>query len=197
MSWLINIQTRAPGVPVVIIGTHQDQLVKLKNYKEISCHLQRLIYERFIKPNETNENCAYPPIWASIEFSSKTGFNIKQLAYLIYDISCQMRAPGFKDQILFDQKIPVTYLLLEDCLYRVVKKLRSELRNPILTTDEYLREVKSNIETLNQNQEIVRFRDDDEILLATQFLHENGVIIHYNDLTNLVLIESHILINKI
>ena len=52
MSWLINIQTRAPGAPVVIIGTHQDQLVKLKNYKEISCHLQRLIYERFIKPNE-------------------------------------------------------------------------------------------------------------------------------------------------
>ena len=28
---------------------------------------------------------------------------------------------------------------------------------------------------------LVRFRDDAEILQATQFLHENGIIIHYND----------------
>ena len=152
MTWLINIQTRAPGSPVIIIGTHQDQLANLKNYKEISKHLQSLIYSRFVKPNETNENCAFPPIWASIEVSSKTGFNIKQLAYLIYDVASQMKAPGSsKEQNLFEQKIPVTYLLLEDCIYRILKKLRSESRNPILTTDEFLREVKSNIETFNQS----------------------------------------------
>jgi GTPase SAR1 family protein len=71
-TWLLNIQTRAPGSPCILVGTHYDQLYKLKNYKEISNFLQRIIYERFIKPNE-NEICAYPPIWASIEVSSKTG----------------------------------------------------------------------------------------------------------------------------
>jgi GTPase SAR1 family protein len=66
--WLTNIQTRAPGSPVIIVGTHQDQLSKLKNYKEISNYLQRLIYERFVRPSsETETTSAYPPIMASIE----------------------------------------------------------------------------------------------------------------------------------
>jgi hypothetical protein len=32
-----------------------------------------------------------------------------------------------------------------------------------------------------QGRLLVRFRDDAEILQATQFLHENGILIHYND----------------
>jgi hypothetical protein len=80
-TWLLNIQTRAPGSPCILIGTFHDHLYKLKNYKEISSCLQRVIYERFIKPSE-NEICAYPPIWASIEVSSKTGTGFQIILFL-------------------------------------------------------------------------------------------------------------------
>lgn len=107
-QWLSNIQTRAPGSPVIVVGTHQDQLAKLKNYKEISNYLQRLIYERFVRPSaETESTSAYPPIMASIEISSKTGHNIKMLARLIYDVAAQMKTPGLKDQLLLEQKVKI------------------------------------------------------------------------------------------
>jgi GTPase SAR1 family protein len=141
--WLSNIQTRAPGSPVIIVGTHQDQLARLKNYKDISNYLQRIIYERFVRPTGENETISpYPPIMASIEISSKSGFNIKQLAKLIYDSAAQMKAPGVKDQLLMEQKIPVTYLALEECLYYILKKLKVKTRNPVLHTSNYLKGLK-------------------------------------------------------
>jgi GTPase SAR1 family protein len=112
-QWLSNIQTRAPGSPVIIVGTHHDQLAKLKNYKEISNYLQRLIYERFVRPSaETESTSAYPPVMASIEISSKTGYNVKMLARLIYDVAAQMKAPGFKDQLLLEQKVNISIQIL-------------------------------------------------------------------------------------
>ena len=72
-NWLSNIQTRAAGSPVIIVGTHHDQLAKLKNYKEISSYLQRLIYERFVRSTvDTETTSAYPPIMASIEIRLAT-----------------------------------------------------------------------------------------------------------------------------
>ena len=206
-TWLSNIQTRAPGSPVIIVGTHQDQLTKLKNYKEISAHLQRIIYERFVLRGasgtcETNEtSAAYPPIMASIEVSSKTGHNIKLLARLIYEVAAQMKAPGLKDQLLLEQKIPVTYLALEECVVHILNKLKHSGRNPVLNKADYLKEVREAAEALypDPDQEqtmirmvptgqlgvecpmLIRFRDDAEIMQATQFMHENGVLIHYND----------------
>ena len=35
--------------------------------------------------------------------------------------------------------------------------------------------------SLKNKRLLIRFRDDAEILQATQFLHENGILIHYND----------------
>ena len=122
----------------------------------------------------------------------------------------------------------MTYLALEECVYYVLNKLRSQSRNPILTTNNYLKEIRSAIEILypttgeSEKQEetttsskligilsptvtasnsssskkkgsdsskssaslkrvLIRFRDDTEILQASQFLHENGILIHYND----------------
>ena len=35
--------------------------------------------------------------------------------------------------------------------------------------------------SLKNKRLLIRFRDDAKILQATQFLHENGILIHYND----------------
>ncbi len=148
--WLSNIQTRAPGSPVIVVGTHQDQLAKLKNYKEISNHLQRCIYERFVQVNSESDSssAAFPPIMASIEVSSKTGHNIKVLAKLIYDVAAQMKVSGVKDQLLLEQKIPVTYLALEESIGFVVHKLKTQGRNPVLNTNDYLKEIRFAINVL-------------------------------------------------
>lgn len=139
-------------------------------------------------PNSDSEttSAAYPPIYASIEISSKTSFNIKLLARLIYDVAAQMKVPGTKDQLLLEQKIPSTYIVLEECVYLVGKKLRSQSQNPVLKCSEYLDQIQEAIRYLYPDEDhgpklAIRFRDNNEILQATQFLHENGILIHYND----------------
>lgn len=177
--------------------------------------MQRLIYEKFVLPNSESEttSAAYPPIIASIEISSKTGYNIRTLARLIYDVASQMKVPGMKDQLLLEQKIPCTYLALEECISFVLQKLKAQSRNPVLNTEDYLKEVRHAINLLYPDQDgnlnseefenamdkvliqslskkprdlknnkiSVRFRDNAEVLQATQFLHDNGILIHYND----------------
>jgi hypothetical protein len=102
-----------------------------------------------------------------------------------------MKVPGCKDQLLFEQKIPITYLILEECINYILTKLRIQTRSPVLTTPEYLKEVKetlnvyyTSIKTANvklDDLDKLHFRNDSEILQATQFLHEYGLLVHYND----------------
>jgi hypothetical protein len=112
---------------------------------------------------------------ASLEISSKTGFNIKILAKLIYEVAAQMKAPGFKDQLLLEQKIPHTYYALEECIYYIIKKFKTKCQNPVLNTCSYLKEIRLAIENLYpsrttdgsnnpDNNILIRFRDDAEIL---------------------------------
>jgi hypothetical protein len=95
---------------------------------------------------------------------------------------------------------------LEECVYYVLNKLKLQFRNPLLNTVNYLKEIREALVNLypsdsaesNESKQIgqltvsnsistkkrkllIRFRDDTEILQATQFLHENGILIHYND----------------
>lgn len=83
----------APGSSVILIGTHQDQLVKLKNYRQLSENFQSILHRRFIDTSQSGE-FGYPKVLDSIEVSSRTGSKIKDLCTLIYDISGQLLAPG-------------------------------------------------------------------------------------------------------
>ena len=83
----------APGSSVILIGTHQDQLVKLKNYRQLSENFQSILRRRFLDTSQSGE-FGYPKVLDSIEVSSKTGSKIKELCTLIYDISGQLLVPG-------------------------------------------------------------------------------------------------------
>jgi hypothetical protein len=98
--------------------------------------------------------------------------------------------------------VPHTYLALEECISYIARKLKLKSQNPVLSKTNYLQEIRQAIEEIGEKFTrahylldnsaggsehvecrtlLMRFRDDAEILQATQFLHENGTLIHYND----------------
>ncbi|CAF3674601.1 unnamed protein product [Adineta steineri] len=164
--------TVAPGSSVIIVGTHHDQIVKLKNYRQLSENFQSLIYQKFIDTSQ-NEKLGYPKVLDSLEISNKTGHNIKQLCTLIHDIAGQLLVPNSKDQTIFQQRIPAKYIYLEELLeeYRLNKKIS------ILNDKEYQELIKEISQRINH----VQFRDSADIQQATKWLHENGIIIHFED----------------
>ncbi|CAF3763323.1 unnamed protein product [Rotaria sordida] len=164
--------TVAPGSSVILVGTHHDQIVKLKNYRQLSENFQSIIYKRFIDTTQS-EKLGYPKVLDSIEISSKTGYNIKHLCTVIYDIAGQLLVPNIKDQNIFQQRIPAKYIYLEEALeeYRINKKIS------MLNDKEYQELIKE----ISQQTNHVQFRDYVELQQATKWLHENGIIIHFED----------------
>ncbi|CAF5196291.1 unnamed protein product, partial [Rotaria magnacalcarata] len=142
--------TVAPGSSVILVGTHHDQIVKLKNYRQLSENFQSIIYQRFIDTSQS-EKLGYPKVLESIEISNKTGYNVKQLCTLIYDVAGQLLAPSAKDQGIFQQRIPAKYIYLEEALeeYRINKK------TSILNDKEYQELIKE----ISQKNSSVQFRD--------------------------------------
>lgn len=89
-----------------------------------------------------------------------------------------LRSPGSKE-LLLHQKVPSTYLALEDVIGNISMQLRQNSIDPVLNFDNF-REMVAH-EMLLQNHR--GFRDNAELNQATMFLHDNGVILHYDDAT--------------
>lgn len=134
LQWLGNIQARAPNSPVVIVGTHYDVVgdgYPAKNAEE----LQQIIRERFIAVADA-EKMGLPRVLDSIEVSCKTGHNIKLLSNLIYDTAFSLRCPGSKEPLLH-QRVPASYLALEDVIGAVAVSLKQVGADPVLDVEPY------------------------------------------------------------
>uniref|UniRef100_T1HIN4 non-specific serine/threonine protein kinase n=1 Tax=Rhodnius prolixus TaxID=13249 RepID=T1HIN4_RHOPR len=171
LQWLVNIQARAPNSPVLIVGTHYDTMQE--NYPLSRAEdLQQLIRHRFINVVDA-EKCGLPRVIDTIEVSCKTRHNIKILCNLIYDTVFSLRTAGSKT-LLLQQCVPASYLMLEDVIGQIVAERRQLKQDPVLTTEQY----RSFVASFNTN-----LRDAAELHQATLFLHENGVLLHYEDST--------------
>lgn len=169
-QWLINIQSRAPNSPVIIVGTHYDV-----SY-EHSEGLQQYIRDKFINVVDA-EKCGLPKVMETIEVSCKTRHNIKMLCNLIYDVVFSLRSPGSKE-LLLEQKVPASYLALEDVVIQLAQDRKLSGLDPVLKADQYYTAVNNELQRLHKS-----FRDPAELHQATLFLHENGIILHYDDAT--------------
>lgn len=175
-KWLVNIQARAPNSPVIIIGTFHDQIKEYlpKNFSE---DLQKMIRERFINIIDPDK-VGLPRVVESIEVSTKTKYNIKNLCNLIYDTVFDIRCPGSKERLL-QQKIPASYLALEDIVNYLAAQRKSVGKDPVLKAEEYKNLVLDEMHSRYGKT----FRDLTELNQATSFLHDNGVLLHYEDST--------------
>ncbi|XP_042874450.1 leucine-rich repeat serine/threonine-protein kinase 1-like isoform X4 [Penaeus japonicus] len=176
LQWLVNIQARAPNSPVLIVGTHYD-LVKEKFPPSWSEDLQQMIRDRFINVIDADK-LGLPRVLDTIEVSCKTRHNIKLLCNLIYDTVFSLKTPGSKERLL-EQRIPASYLALEDVVGVLALERRVQGRDPVLPADKYQALVTQEMSARGHRP----FRDSAELNQATTFLHENGVMLHYEDAT--------------
>lgn len=173
-QWLVNIQTRAPDSPVLIIGTHLDQAPNKATIEK----MQALIESQFMNDPEPDKK-GLPRVYGHMEINCKSTSDVKKTLRLIYDAAWALLAPGSKSTKLLDQKIPAVYVQLAAVVADLAEKQRHAKEDPVLTTEDYQNLVKERMESTFQQH----FRDLDELKLATQFLHDNGVILHFNDVT--------------
>ncbi|XP_054737581.1 leucine-rich repeat serine/threonine-protein kinase 1 isoform X1 [Anastrepha obliqua] len=176
LQWLGNIQARAPNSPVIIVGTHFDAIGETFSAQEAE-ELQQIIREKFIAIPDA-EKIGLPRVIDSIEVSCRTLHNIRLLANIIYDTAFMLRSPGSKEPLLL-QKIPASYIALEDIVNVISCNLRSASVDPVLDAEEYRKLVAEEMRLHNYKS----FRDTAELNQATMFLHDNGVILHYDDAT--------------
>lgn len=169
-QWLVNIQSRAPNSPVIIVGTHYDV------FYEHSEEMQKYIRDKFINIVDS-EKCGLPKVIETIEISCKTRHNIKMLCNLIYDVAFNLRSPGSKE-LLLEQKVPASYLALEDVVIQLAHDRKLSGLDPVLKANQYYTAVNNELQKLHRS-----FRDPAELHQATLFLHENGIILHYDDAT--------------
>lgn len=176
IQWLGNIQARAPNSPVIIVGTHFDAVGESFSAQKAE-ELQQIIREKFIAIPDA-EKIGLPRVIDSIEISCKTLHNIRLLSNIIYDTAFLLRSPGSKEPLLL-QKIPASYIALEDVINVIACNLRALGLDPVLDAEKYRRMVTDELQTHNYKS----FRDLAEMNQATMFLHDNGVILHYDDAT--------------
>ncbi|KAG5883328.1 hypothetical protein JTB14_032528 [Gonioctena quinquepunctata] len=175
LQWLVNIQARAPNSPVIIVGTHYDVVQEFS--PNVSEEYQRIIRDRFINIVDA-EKCGLPRVLDTIEISCKTRHNIKLLCNLIYETVFSLRPPGSKE-LLLEQKVPATYLALEDVINYIASERKLNGLDPVLNAEQY----RSLVTTEMLQRYNKTFRDWSELHQATLFLHDNGVLLHYDDAT--------------
>ncbi|MFH4976292.1 hypothetical protein AB6A40_003001 [Gnathostoma spinigerum] len=176
-QWLINIQARAPNSPVIIVGTHIDQILANldrfpPNYLE---ELHNLIREQFVMVPDADKK-GLPRVVDAIFVSTKTRHNIRLLCNLLYRTAFDIHSAGSKERLL-DQKIPASYLAFEKIVVNISDERRSLGIEPVMNANDFRNIVR---ERMLKNYGRA-FRDDVEFNHACSFLHENGVLLHYED----------------
>ncbi|XP_041363499.1 leucine-rich repeat serine/threonine-protein kinase 1-like [Gigantopelta aegis] len=177
LQWLVNIQARAPGAPVIIVGTHLDLLKDTSKYPLDYEEAMTGIIKKMFLMNREPDKCGLPNILDTIFVSCKTGKNISKLVEMIANHAFEIKHPRSRTQKLLKQKIPKKYLQLKHIVEELARERMEQKKDPVLSKSNYMLCVSKKM--LDKQQ---TFRDPHELDQATRFLHENGVMFHYDDL---------------
>ncbi|CAH1784292.1 unnamed protein product [Owenia fusiformis] len=155
--WLLNIQARAPHCPVIIVGTHLDLLPK-EDREEQAKEMRSKIGELCRKPG-------FPDVIGFAEVCcTRENIGVEKLRDLIKSTLDNFKVKG---QNVMGQKVPASYVKLEELLSREAKNLGY----PVIRHKRLVKIVKDAQLDL----------DEDELLQAVRFLHESGSLLHYED----------------
>ncbi|XP_041348341.1 leucine-rich repeat serine/threonine-protein kinase 2-like isoform X2 [Gigantopelta aegis] len=156
--WLSNIFSRVPGCPVIVVGTHYDQLTQ-EMCDEYVPQIKEKLYDLMQKPG-------FPEIkWSTEVDCTCENPEVKQLRSVVKEIIDDYRIKG---QPVMGQKRPASYVRLAELLSREVERQMY----PVIKHPELKQMVKD---------ERLDLEEDEELHQAVRFLHEGGVLLHYNE----------------
>ncbi|WAR26699.1 LRRK2-like protein [Mya arenaria] len=161
-SWLVSIRSRAPGCPVIVIGTHLDKLSDESRHGSTLNDVRDVLIE-------FNQEPGFPTIKKAFYVdASSDDENMEQLRNYIKETVNNLDIRGRR---VMGEKIPASYVHLADVL--LAKAKSPTCIYPVLDKKDLLKMV---------NEQDIDL-DEDELDQAIRFLHEAGVVLHYDDST--------------
>jgi Leucine-rich repeat (LRR) protein/GTPase SAR1 family protein len=182
-SWLCNIEACAPGSPVLIVGTHLDEVDSGgKYFKEMIDELERRYMSHCLP--------CFPRVVDHIEVALENGLrNVGKLQKEIVKVACEMCYPrGMRfhqnersyHKPLLQQNFPSSYLWLEETVTKLKDNWDNHNRPPVIDTQEFLQLLKEKVSTGEGGIGAKRLTENkEELEHATRFLHDNGVLMNY------------------
>ncbi|XP_077987744.1 leucine-rich repeat serine/threonine-protein kinase 2-like [Glandiceps talaboti] len=155
--WLLTIMARSPRCPVILVGTHADKLPEAKKDEIINVTKQHIasLYGSMNFPNLNMKDdfmvCATSP-----------DDKVKELRRYIFEVIDEYKVGK---QPVIGQKIPLSYVKLEEL---VVEKAKTK---NVLTYEEF--------EELAREGDVKL--DDVKLPHALRFLHQSGLLLHFED----------------
>ncbi|CEF64626.1 Leucine-rich repeat kinase [Strongyloides ratti] len=177
-DFLIKIQIRSPNAPVIIVGTHVDEMMANSNKfpDDYLQYLEKKIKEKFINITDSDKK-GLPKVYSTLFISNKTKDNIKQLISSIYKGSFEVRIGGSRIKTL-EQKIPSTYMTVEKIVLKLKNLFVVGNREPIIQFNDLKFFINEKMIEKNGKS----FRNDTEFNNVISFLHDNGIFLHFDDL---------------
>ena len=175
VPWLRSIQACVPNSPVLLVATHIDQRPALSPSTIIQWE-EEMFGEINKLPNHRYAcQRGLPPIMQSVVMNCLRKEDTDMLVRDIYDIILQMKHP--KTQVsLIENLVPRSYQELQSLVEVKVRSLcRDKNRAPVLRHEEFIDYVRSL--TLHDPNDLEH--DEEEFMLACNFLHEAGAIVHF------------------
>ncbi|XP_071960738.1 leucine-rich repeat serine/threonine-protein kinase 2-like isoform X2 [Antedon mediterranea] len=159
--WLLTIQALAPSCPVILVGTHKDKVPK-DQHQQILANINKHI-------REVCSTRGYPQIHEYVEVSNTAeNESIEHLRRRIVKVIESLKIRG---KPILGQMIPDSYLKLQQLVTRKAQLLREENKPPVLLAHQLNQMIKDKHILLDEN----------ELPQAVRFLHEIGVLLHYDD----------------
>ena len=161
--WLNNISVRAPDSCVIVVGTFLDKVSEDdRQSRKIDDLLLKVLeltvqYRRLVVTNIT-----------VVGLQGKME-NVQKLKDYIYNAASEYK---IKNQYVMGAKIPSSYHALVEKLVNINRKVKDGEHEPIMNAVEF----KKMVRDLN----LVDIQDNEELRTATHFLHEVGVLLHYD-----------------
>ena len=171
---LHNIQARVPGSPVILVGTHADQntsvtatTIGLWEARCFSCSPHQ--------PNTAPVKDMLPPITDSILMNCTSKRDIEQLQQVLYKQALEMKNPRTKKPFI-DELVPRSYVELQSLIQSEVKTIYTLKEGvPVKRRSQFINFVKAHTFHSTELED-----DDTELDAACRFLHDAGLIVHYN-----------------
>lgn len=173
-GWLDNIFATTSTTNLIIVGTHLDKVRKSKEpgFPE---RMRQLVKELVELPKYSNGQIISVYIKeVSCALDNREG--IDDLRNTIYDAASNLKKTGLCPVSVMGEKIPHSFRLVADAIQNQRRELNEQGRTPIMHKTEY----EALVHDIIRNDDL-DIEDSNDLRDVTQFMHERGVLLHYDD----------------